>query len=227
MPRTARSTPGGNVYHVLNRGVNRMTIFDDDDDYRAFVGILARCLDLHPGVRLLTCCLMPNHWHMLLRPRGDDDLSPFMQRLTLTHTRRWLEHRHCQGGGHLYQGRYKSFPIQRDDHFLIVARYVERNALRANLVRRAEDWPWSGLWIRRCGNDDQRRLLSPWPVSEPRHWLGLVNRPQTGPEVDAVRASVSRGRPFGGASWAKRTATNLGLEHTFRPRGRPTRATAQ
>lgn len=221
MPRTARPTPGGYAYHVLNRGVNRMAIFDDDDDYHAFERILARCLDLHPGVRLLTYCLMPNHWHMLVWPRGDGDLSPFMQRLTLTHTRRWQEHRHSHGSGHLYQGRFKSFPIQRDDHFLTVARYVERNALRANLCRRAEDWPWSGLWIRRFGGEDHRRLLSRWPVGEPRNWVALVNRPQGKAEVEALRASVQRGRPFGSESWVKRTAAAMGLEHTFRPRGRP------
>ncbi len=224
MPRTARPTPGGYAHHVLNRGVNRMTIFEDDDDYHAFERSLARCLDLHPGVRLLTYCLMPTHWHLLLWPRGDDDLSPFMQRLTLTHTRRWQEHRHCHGSGHLYQSRFKSFPIQRDDHFLTVARYVERNALRAKLCRRAEDWPWSGLWIRQFGGEDHRRMLSPWPVREPRNWLALVNREQTDAVEEAIRTSVNRGRPFGGTSWVKRTAAALGLEHTLRPRGRPTKA---
>ncbi len=198
-----------------------MTIFEEDADYRAFERILAHCIDLHPGVRLLTYCLMPNHWHLLLWPRRDDDLSPFMQRLTLTHTRRWQEHRRCHGTGHLYQGRYKSFPIQHDDHFLTVARYVERNALRARLVRKAEEWPWSGLWIRRFGGDDHRRLLSPWPVGEPKNWVAMVNRLQSADELEAVRASISRGRPLGTDSWAKRTAKAMGLEHTFRPRGRP------
>lgn len=224
MPRTARHTPGGYAYHIINRGVARMSIFDDDSDYHAYEKILAHCLDLHPGVRLLTYCLMPNHWHLLVWPRGDDDLAPFMQRLTLTHTRRWQEHRHCHGTGHVYQGRYKSFPIQRDDHFLTVARYVERNARRAKLVKRAEDWPWSGLWIRCNGDEGHRRMLSPWPVAEPRQWITMVNRPQSQAELEAVRISVNRGRPFGADRWVARAAESLGLTHTFRERGRPGKA---
>lgn len=224
MPRAARPTPGGYAFHVINRGVGRMQIFDDDNDYHAFERILARCLDLHPGVRLLTYCLMPNHWHMLVWPRGDDDLSPFMQRLTLTHARRWQEHRHCHGTGHLYQGRYKSFPIQRDDHFLAVARYVERNALRARLVRKAEDWPWSGLWIRRFGDEDHRRMLSAWPVAEPRQWLRTVNAQEKKQELEAIRVSVNRGRPFGAERWTGSVAEALRLAHTLRERGRPRKA---
>ncbi len=220
MPRTARRTPGGYVYHVLNRGVGRRTIFEKDHDYEAFEHIMGECLDQHPGVRLLTYCLMPNHWHLLLWPRSDDDLAPFMQRLTLTHVCRWQRHRECHGTGHLYQGRYKSFPIQQDNHFLIVARYVERNALRANLVKRAEDWPWSGLWIRQQGDDEQRRMLTAWPVAQPRNWLRLVNAPQSDKELDTVRVSVDRGRPFGSDQWSTRVAQALGLDHTFRERGR-------
>lgn len=224
MPRTARPTPGGYAYHVLNRGARRMGIFDADGDYLAFERLLGRLVGEHPGMRLLTYCLMPNHWHLLLWPQGDHDLAPFMQRLTLTHTLRWQRYRECAGTGHLYQGRYRSFPIQRDDHFLAVARYVERNALRANLVRRAEDWRWSGLWSRRQGDRDQRGMLSDWPVHEPRQWVQMVNAPQNPKEVEAVRRSVRTGRPFGAEHWVGRTAEALGLAVAIRSRGRPRRA---
>ena len=81
---------------------------------------------------------MPNHWHFVLWPQGDGDLSEFMRWLTVTHTQRWHAAHHTAGTGPLYQGRFKSFPIQADDHLLTVLRYVERNALRANLVERAD-----------------------------------------------------------------------------------------
>ena len=80
---------------------------------------------------------MPNHFHILLWPREEGDLFRFMSWLTMTHTQRWHAHHRTAGTGHLYPGRFTSFPVQSDEHFfLTVYRYVERNALRANLVGR-------------------------------------------------------------------------------------------
>ena len=90
-------------------------------------------------------CLMGNHWHLVVWPREECELPRFVGWLTLTHTQRWHAHRKSTRSGHLYQGRFKSFPVQDDDHFHTVSRYVERNALRANLVKRAEDWRWGSL----------------------------------------------------------------------------------
>ena len=136
MPRTNRIAPGGWVFHVLNRGNARGEIFEDDGDYRAFEALVREtCARFR--MRLLAYSLMPNHWHQVVWPREDGDLGRYMQRLTTTHVRRWHLHRHSVGYGHLYQGLYKSFPVQQDDHCLTVCRYVERNALRANLVKRA------------------------------------------------------------------------------------------
>jgi putative transposase len=134
---------------------------------------------------------------------------------------RWHAHHHSAGTGHLYQGRFKSFPIETDDHFYTVLRYVERNALRARLVKRAENWRWSSLWRREQGDP---ALLSAWPVPRPADWPRLVNLPQTEAELEAVRRSVIRGLPFGGDAWTQRTARRLGLESTLRPRGRPKQA---
>lgn len=128
------------VYHVLNRANARLKIFSSDDDYAAWERILAEAIERF-DMRVLAYCLMPNHWHLLAWPRHDGDLSRFVGWLTLTHTQRWHAQRGSGGSGHLYQGRFKSFPVEGDDHYLNVARYVERNALRAVLVRRAEQWP--------------------------------------------------------------------------------------
>jgi putative transposase len=141
--------------------------------------------------------------------------------LTVTHVTRWQQHRRQVGYGHVYQGRFKSFPIAADDHYYHVARYVERNARRANLVERAEAWRWSSLWRRESGTAEQRRLLSTWPVPCPRNWRELVNRPQTEAELEAIRRSVNRGQPYGEAAWIERCAEKLSLEFTLRPRGRP------
>ena len=134
MGRAHRAAQGGYVYHVLNRANARMRIFDDDADYLAFEKVLAEAVE-RTETRLLAYCLMPNHWHLVVWPRKDGELSRFVGWLTLTHTQRWHAHRHSSGSGHVYQGRFKSFPVQEDEHFYGVARYVERNALRAKLVR--------------------------------------------------------------------------------------------
>ena len=130
-------------------------------------------------------------------------------------------HRHVVGEGHLYQGRYKSFPVETDEYFYQVARYVERNPLRANLVRRSEEWRWSSLWRRTFGTAEQQSLLSEWRLPSSTTWTAHVNQPQTEKEVAAIRRSVLRGQPFGSADWVDRTAKCLGLESTLRARGRP------
>ena len=176
---------------------------------------------MFPACGLLSYCLMPNHWHLVVWPRADGELSDFGHFLTLTHTQRWHAHYHHTGTGHLYQGRFKSFPIAEDDHFRTVCRYVERNALRAKLVERAEDWRWGSLWRRQQSDPELLEILSRWPVAEPRNWVEIVNQPQTEAELKQLRTSVQRGRPYGGEAWAAKTAKKLGLESTFRPRGRP------
>ena len=186
MPRTSRVTPGGMVFHVLNRGVGRQRLFDKPADDAAFESILEETLANQP-MRICNYCLMPNHWHLILWPEADGDLAAFMQRLTVTPVTRWQKHRHRVGEGHVYQGRFKSFPVETDEYFSQVAHYVERNALRANLVERAEDWQWSSLWRRECGTPDQHRWLGSWPLSRPRNWAALVNEPQAEAELQALR----------------------------------------
>src|SRR5205823_8817177 len=137
MGRALRVSLGGYVYHVLNRANARLPLFTKDADYAAFEHVLKEAGERF-RLPVLAYCLMPNHWHLLLWPQEDGLLSRYMGWLTLTHTQRWHAHRGNTGSGHLYQGRFKSFVIQEDDHFLVAARYVERNALRAGLVQRAE-----------------------------------------------------------------------------------------
>jgi putative transposase len=142
MPRVARIAPGGLIYHVLNRGVGRMTLFRSRKDHEAFQRCLVATQQTTP-MRVLVYCVMSNHWHLVLWPRDDADLARFMLRLTITHARRWLIHRQEVGTGHVYQGRYKSFAMQDDEHLATACRCVERNPVRANAVERSRDWPWS------------------------------------------------------------------------------------
>src|SRR5205807_457659 len=126
-------------------------------------------------MRILAYCLMPNHWHLVLWPQGDDDLSEFMHWVSMTHTQRWHMNHGTSGTGPLYQGRFKSFPVETDDHFFSLCRYVERNALRANLVSRVELWRWSRLW--QWQNERCDVPLRAWPLPRPDEWLTHVNDP--------------------------------------------------
>ncbi len=220
MSRTARKAPGGLFYHVINRGVGRQTLFHKDEDYAAFERVMAEAWH-HVPIRILSYCLMPNHWHFAVWPRTDDELTQFFRWMTHTHTQRWHAHYHTSGTGHLYQGRFKSFVVQDGVHLLLVLRYIERNGLRANLVSRAEQWTWCSLWRR----VHQRGLtiLSDWPVQTPADWVEFVNEPQSQSELEALRRSVNRGCPFGDEQWQQQMVRELGLESTVRRQGRPSR----
>lgn len=164
------------VFHVLNRGVGRMQLFNKARDYEAFEEMIEKTLQSCP-MRICCYLLMPNHWHFVFWPERDGDLARFMQKLSVTHVRNWQENRRRVGMGHVYQGRYKSFPVETDEYFYQVARYVERNALRANLVAAADAWRWSSLWRRAHGSSHDRKILSTWPLARPRHWVEHVNQP--------------------------------------------------
>jgi putative transposase len=218
MPRTARAIQAGLIYHVLNRGNGRLPLFHDDRDYAGFEQVLAEGLERYP-VDLLTYCLMRNHWHLVVRGRTDEAIGRLLGWVGVTHVRRHHARYHSRGNGHIYQGRFKSFPVEEGYGLLTLCRYVEANPRRAKLVRRAEQWVWGGLWRRLAGKEDLP--LTDWPVRVPRNWLDLVNRRMDKPILEGVRTSVSRGRPWGSDEWVQATTVRLGLEHTFRAAGRP------
>jgi putative transposase len=208
-------------YHVLNRGNRREAVFHKPGDYDAFVEAIGDSCARLP-LDLLGYCVMPNHFHLVIRPRADGDLGRWVQWLLMAHARRY--HRHYRTSGHVWQGRFKAFPIQDDDHLRAVLRYVERNALRAELVARAEDWRWSSLpgWLRR----DPLLWRGEWEVRE-EPWLARVNEPLSDGDLQRLRLSAERGRPYGDESWTWGTARRLGLESTLRSRGRPRKDEAQ
>ena len=216
MPRTARASAANYCYHVLNRGNGRATVYHKPQDYEAFLGLIAEA-GIRTPMRVVAYCLMPNHFHLVLWPRHDGDLSHWMHWLLTAHVRRYL--RHYGTSGHVWQGRFKAFPIQDDDHLRVVLRYVERNPLRANLVARAEVWPWSSL-----ARQDQSPTLDPGPVPRGAHWVEAVNAPMLDAECSVIRTSIQRDRPLGSDGWVRDTVAALGLESSLRPRGRPPRS---
>ena len=215
-----RADEAGGLYNALNRGNSRAAFFRKEADYDAFERILGEGLARY-AVRLFCYQLMPNHWHVVLRPTQDGEMSRFLRWVTAMHTMRLHAHYHTSGTGHVYQGGFKSFPTQDDSHFLTVCRYVERNALRAELTTRAEDWRWGSLCRWQQSVEPIPALLSAWPIPRSPHWVARVNEPLTDRELTALRRSAQRCSPFGDSTWIESTAQRLGLAPTINPRGRP------
>ena len=220
MPRRPRVCPANTCFHVLNRAVARLPLFEKLEDYEAFERVLQEACE-RESIPIYAYCIMPNHWHFVVCPETKDQLTDFFRWLTHTHTMRWHAHHHTEGTGHLYQGRFKTFPIEDDEHLLAVLRYVERNSVRANLCKRAEDWKYGSAWRKNNGDANQQKILSKWPIPRPRSWLAYVNEAQSASELEAIRRSVVRGTPYGSESWVTQSAARLQLKHTLRPKGRP------
>ena len=218
MGRAPRADVAGGIYHALNRGNARQDIFFKPQDFEAFERIVAEA-QAKFSVNLIAYQWMTNHWHMVLSPETDGGMGAFIRWITLTHTQRYHAHHRTTGYGHVYQGRFRSFPVQDDDHFHTVCRYVERNALTAKLVEKAEDYRWGSLynWL---GGDSPIKLAT-WPVRRLPRWVERVNKALTEKELKAIRHCVSRGKPYGDENWTTKTVKKHGLESTVRPRGRP------
>jgi REP-associated tyrosine transposase len=219
MPRTSRAIVADHCYHVLNRGNNRMRLFHDRSDYIAFLWLLAESFDEF-DLPLLAACAMPNHLHLVMHPRQGKDVSKWAHWLFTTHARRY--HKKYGSSGRVWQGRFRASIVQTDRYLLTLIRYVERNALTGKLVARAEDWEWGSLSWRHRGSGPVRLAPSPTPL--PTDWNSYVNAPQTPAEVAAIRNAIARQSPYGDEKWCRAKATELGLESTLAPRGRPAAA---
>ena len=216
MPRRPRVCTGGTCFHVLNRAVvqkgkgARLPLLEKLEDYEAFERVLIETHAQFP-LPLLCYCLMPNHWHFVVRPANNNPLSDFFRWLTHTHVMRWHAHCHTEGTGHLYQGRFKAFAIDEDDPLDAVLHYAERNPVRAELCERVEDWKFGSAWRMERGDAQSRSILSDCPIPRPMRWRDDVNQVQSKSEVDAIRASVKRGIPSGSDSWITQSAVRLHL----------------
>ena len=205
---------------MLNRAAARFRMLRGQKDFLAFEAVLLEALERHP-IRLLSYCVLSNHWHFVVWPERDGQVTAFFRWLTHTHAMRWRVSHGSVGMGPLYQGRFKAFPVQRGEGLDLVCRYVERNALSAGLVTRAEEWRWSSLWAREQGTPELRAVLSPWPEPRRNDWVRWVNKPLTRRELERMKASIARDRPLGEEKWVAKTVKRLGLEHTVRNEGRP------
>lgn len=215
MPRIARALADNCYCHLINRGNGRQQIFHKDGDYRAFIDLMHAARNQYP-VKIFAWCLMPNHFHLLVQPEQAECLNKFMQWLMTSHVRRYHQHYHTSG--HVWQGRYKSFAIQNNEHLVTVCRYIEANPVRAGLSPSAAQWIWSSHTARiaACEEIMQPDLL---PITLPTDWGAYVDTPLTDTEIEKLRNSVNRQTPYGKEDWRDELCARMGLESTVRPRG--------
>ncbi len=216
MARRTRCSDAGYVYHVLNRAVGRATIFEKAADYAAFERILAQA-SAHFAMPVLSYAIMPNHWHLVVKPEHDGTLSKYLQWLTVTHVRKWHSHHHTAGTGPIYQGRFKSFPVQEDDHFLTVCRYVERNACAQ--PGHASRGLAVVQFMAGCPTNPAS-MAGPLAGAAAPTMDGVCQCARNRKRVGRFAQVGGAGVPFGEESWQLRTADALGLQSALRTRGR-------
>ena len=225
MGRQPRACDEDLVYHAYNRGNNGDKVFSDESDRAAFRDALGRTNERYP-FELFGYCLMPDHFHLLLKPAAGQSISRIVQSLTVAQGAQY--HRHHGSSGHVWQGRFKSHVIQEDGHLLVILRYIEANPVRAGRVKDLAACRWSSYLHHGLGEDDA--CLSPvpgWQELGPteavrrRRWRDKVTTAQKPAELEAVRASLRRGRPFGDLDWLTETARRLNINPNPRPPGRP------
>lgn len=216
MPRIARGFIDGFVYHVINRGNGGQTVFHENRDYQAFVDLVKRSKRVF-GVKLFAYCLMPDHFHMIVLPGKAEHLSKWMQWIMTSYVRRY--HRDYGTNGHLWQGRFKSFIVQQDEHLITLMRYVEANPERAGLVNTSKEWYWSSH--RETLGKRLRTVIDELPIELPKAWESCVHMMLTESDLQRIRESVNRQSPYGTPVWVTTLCRELGIESTIRPRGRP------
>lgn len=220
MPRNARVDVGGEIYHVINRANGRLRIFNKSEDYQLFEQLLFETKELF-DMRILAYCIMPNHFHLVLYPRNSGDLGLFMHRLSNAHTRKVHARTNTNGNGHLYQGRYKSFLVDEENYLLAVIKYVERNAVRAELIHSCEDWKWGSAWRRIHGTVQQQKLLDQKSFQLPDNYLKWINTKENSESLNIIRTSVNKSVPYGRERWVENMVSKYHLESTLKSPGRP------
>ncbi len=220
MPRTLRITVGGEIYHVINRANGRLQIFNTKEDYQLFEKLLLDTKELM-DMRILAYVIMPNHFHRILFPRSDGDLTTFMQRLTNSHTRKVHSITKTNGSGHLYQGRYKSFLVESNKYLVILIKYVECNPVRAKLSLLCEDWQWGSAYRKLRGTTKEKTLLDEPPTELPSRYSEWINTVEDEKVVQLIRVCVVKGSPYGGESWKEKMIATHKLESTLKSPGRP------
>jgi putative transposase len=225
MARIARLVISAVPHHVTQRGNRRQIVFFSDDDYRAYLTLLAEHTRV-AGVAVWAWCLMPNHVHLMLTPPSPDALRAA---LADAH-RRYSRMVNFREGwrGYLWQGRFASCPMD-EPHALAAARYIELNPVRARLAAEPQDWPWSSARAHLTGDADGLTEIAAFGIPPP-DWADFLGRGLDDGTLAAIRGGERTGRPLGDADFVKRLESSTGRQLARRkpgPKAKAERATGE
>jgi putative transposase len=218
MPRIARGLVDNQIYHIINRGNRRESVFHDKFDYERFLKLLLDSKEKYK-IKIYAYCLMPNHFHLVIYTKYAESLSKTMHRISSSYVRYY--NKKYKISGHLWQGRYKSFIVEKDSYLLVLLKYVEANPKRANIVECCEDYKYSSANNRI--NNIFDKLISNIPIDLPNDWSKYINDKEDKTDIDYIRNSIERQSPLGDELWQLNMVKKHGLESTLNPIGRPRR----
>ena len=218
MPRIARVCARGYPHHITQRGNNREKAFFDDEDRRFYLDVLTRYRDKYK-MKILAYCLMGNHVHVLAVPERQTSLARGIGGTNLLYTQ--YVNRKYTRSGRLWQNRFFSSLVEKEPYLWAVMRYIERNPVRAKLVKRAEDYAWSSAGAHVSGKQDE--VLSDegqFNEKEIKAYREFIRKDDR--EIDtAIRRATSTGRPLGSEGFIKKLQKALRRDLLPKKGGRP------
>ncbi len=219
MPRIARAVAVGIPHHVTQRGNNLQDVFFVDDDRRVYLDLLKAHADRH-GLVVYGYCLMTNHVHLIVVPERADALAKGVGRTHYDYTR-YVNRLHGRSG-HLWQNRFYSCPLD-DEHYWTALCYVERNPVRAGIVRQTKRYPWSSAAAHVSGADPTGLLdMSEWRTRKDRaDWAEQLMDPEDDHTVSRIRSAVRTGRPLGSDRFISKLEILVGRRLRAASVGRP------
>jgi len=204
VPRITRGLADGEIYHIINRGNRRSEVFHKEEDYKKFISLLKEAKKIN-NIKIYSFTLMPNHFHLVLKPKKAEDLSKFMQWLMTSYVR--FYNKTYKTSGHLWQGRDKSFFVQKNNYLLTLLNYVEQNPQRAKL----KDWKYASRQYK------DSFLIDKLPIEIPDDWDDFLSVM----EKEKIENSIKRQSPYGEDEWQQNICERHDIVSTIRPRGRP------
>lgn len=220
MPRIARVVAQGYPHHITQRGNYRQKIFSSDTDREKYLS-LTDTESKRYGLKILAYCLMPNHVHFIAVPENDDSMGKVFKYANMKYSQAY--NKKIGTGGHLFQGRF--FSSVMDERYVIAcARYIERNPVRAKMVKTPCDWKWSSAKAH-CGIDERDtfgvRALFDYADYPQKNWKKFIEEPDDAEEIKRIRSQTRRGRPLGENQFIRKLEKKLNRFLALKPRGRP------
>lgn len=218
MPRLARVVCPGLPHHLTQRGNNKQVVFHKDQDRKQYIQMLYK-FQKDCSCTIHAYCLMNNHIHLLVTPPSKEMLAKMMQKISLTYTQQY--NARYKKSGRLWGSRYYSSVVADGQYLWTVSRYIERNPVRAQLVKKPNDYRWSSVYAHQ--DNINSRLIKPiWSGgTERKKYLKFLNAPDNELDVGRIRQTTINGKPYGSEAFIKAVFCKAGVIFNKRPRGRP------